>query len=170
MSKDFTVKINRKSVKFGLLGHRFRMQAAEKIRECRAAAFKDFVGGLPADPAAMITQTNVALDTYMSGIIVGDEDVNKWAGTPEGLYFAFGKSILKANPKMEVDESEELYDNLDREGMAKLRDFWMTALQGSVWSDLMERALITITENLKDDKEETDKAESEASAKAGAGD
>jgi len=171
MSKDFSVKINRKAVKFGKLGHRFRVQASVEIRKHRAAAFKEFVGNLPADPAAMITQTNVALDTYMNGVIIKDEDINRWTGTPEGLQFAFGLSIRKANPDMKDEEVEEMYDELDNKGMADLRDFWMSGLQGSVWDDLMDRALATITEGLKKDLEtEASEDADPDSAGTGAGD
>jgi len=165
MSKDFTLKINRKNFKFGNLGHRFRMQAAEEIRKVRGAAFKDFVGSLPNDPAAMISQTNVALDTYMNGIIISDEDVNRWTSTPEGLYFAFCQSSKKANSDIKQEDIDETFDNLDRDGMRQLRDFWMTALQGSVWTDLMEHALSTITDSLKEDDKDSDE-----SAGSGAGD
>jgi hypothetical protein len=138
MSDSVTVKIAGEDVEFGFIGRAFRLECVEKIRNHRHMAFKNAISDLPVDPVSISTQVSSAIDAYMSGVIVGDEDVNQWLHTPEGFFGAFKASLKVASPGTDDAKTEKLHDRLDDENMAKLRDYWGPSLQGSRYNDIIE--------------------------------
>lgn len=137
--EDFTtVKIMGDDVKFGFIGRRFRLACVDFIRNHRHVAFKNAISDLPVDPVSISTQVSSAIDAYMSGVIVSDEDVNQWLLTPEGFYYAFETSLKSNDDSISKEKAENLHDRLDDEGMAALRDYWGPSLQGSRYNDIIE--------------------------------
>lgn len=137
--EDFvTVKIMDDDVKFGFIGRRFRLACVDFIRNHRHVAFKNAISDLPVDPVSISTQVSSAIDAYMSGVIVSDEDVNQWLLTPEGFFYAFGSSLKAQDADVAKEKIDKLHDRLDDEGMAALRDYWGPSLQGSRYNDIIE--------------------------------
>lgn len=138
MEDSVTVKIMDEDVKFGFIGRAFRLACVDFIRKHRHVAFKNAISDLPVDPVSISTQVSSAIDAYMSGVIVGDEDVNQWLLTPEGFYYAFETSLKAADDKIEQAKVDKLHDRLDDEAMGALRDYWGPSLQGSRYNDILE--------------------------------
>jgi len=160
MEDSVTAKIMDEDVKFGFIGRGFRLKCVEFIREHRHVAFKNAISDLPVDPVSISTQVSSAIDAYMSGVIVSDEDVNQWLLTPEGFYYAFESSLKAENSDIEKAKVEKLHDRLDEENMAVLRDYWGPSLQGSRYNDIIEAVKKSTVEDihraLNSDKESID--------------
>jgi len=159
--EDFvTVKIMDDDVKFGFIGRRFRLACVDFIRNHRHVAFKNAISDLPMDPVSISTQVSSAIDAYMSGVIVSDEDVNQWLLTPEGFYYAFESSLKSEKSDIDKEKVEKLHDRLDDEGMAALRDYWGPSLHGSRYNDIIEAVkkstVADIHRALNSDKESVD--------------
>lgn len=137
--EDFvTVKIMDDEFKFGFIGRAFRLGCVDFIRNHRHVAFKNAISDLPVDPVSISTQVSSAIDAYMSGVIVSDEDVNQWLLTPEGFYYAFESSLKSQDADVSKEKIDKLHDRLDDTGMAALRDYWGPSLQGSRYNDIIE--------------------------------
>lgn len=138
MEESVTVKIMGEDVEFGFIGRGFRLKCVDFIRNHRHIAFKNAISDLPVDPVSISTQVSSAIDAYMSGVIVSDEDVNQWLITPEGFYYAFDSSMKAMKSDVDKEKVDKLHDRLDDEGMVVLRDYWGPSLQGSRYNDIIE--------------------------------
>lgn len=134
--EDFIeVEIGGNKVKFGFLGRAFRLKVAEKIRADRKLAFRDAVKELPNNPTSAASVVGVAVDTYMTGMIVEDHLINEWLSTPDGYFFSFQQSLLKASPDL-AEKAVELHDRLSTEDYAALRKYWGRSIDGSRYDDI----------------------------------
>ena len=133
---EVTVKIGDSDVRFGRLGRKFRLKAAKMIRDDRHVAFGKAIADLPADPVAVASRTNAAIDSYMSNVVIEDNEINYWLTTPEGVYFSFKESYSALTPDGSEERIDELHDLCDEETLGKLRNFWGPALVGSYFGDV----------------------------------
>lgn len=108
----FTETIDGKEVKFQVLGSMMLVDATKEIRRIRQEAFSKAGSAICGsnNPEALIGQTVVAIDQYMSQQIPDKNDLRSWLSSFEGAQFMIAKSARKADPKI---NTEELFDVMD---------------------------------------------------------
>lgn len=139
MDDSVTIKISDREVPFGFIGRVFRLQVVGEIRDKRRAAFKDAVSDLPSNPITVASTVSTAIDAHMTSVIVDDSDINAWLSTPEGYFYTFKHSALKANPELSSERITELYDHLGTDEYAALRRYWGRAIDGNRYDDIEKR-------------------------------
>lgn len=108
----FTEQIDGKEVKFQVLGSMMLVDATKEIRRIRQEAFSKAGGAICGsnNPEALIGQTVVAIDQYMSQQIPDKNDLRSWLSSFEGALFMIAKAAKKADPRINADE---LFDSMD---------------------------------------------------------
>lgn len=138
MEDTLQIKIMDREVSFGFLGRSFRLQAVDQIRAKRKAAFKEAIADLPSNPVSVASAVSAAIDAHMTSVIVDDQDVNSWLATPEGYFYSFSCSALKANPDLSKERISELHDRLSTDEFATLRRYWGRSIDGNRYDDIEE--------------------------------
>jgi hypothetical protein len=136
MDDSVKITISEREVPFGFIGRAFRLQVVEEIRGKRRAAFKDAVSDLPSNPITVASTVSTAIDAHMTSVIVDDSDINAWLSTPEGYFYTFKHSALKANSELSAERITELYDHLGTEEYATLRKYWGRSIDGNRYDDI----------------------------------
>jgi len=116
---NFTEIIGGKDVQFSMLGSMMLVDATKELRRIRQEAFSKAGSAICGsnNPEALIGQTVIAIDQYMSQQIPDKNDLQSFLSSFEGAQFMIAKSAKKADKTIDTDE---LFDSMNLDDIERI--------------------------------------------------